>query len=80
MSEALKGIRVLEIADRSATLAGRILADLGAEVILVEPSDGVTTRHEAPFIDEEAGLDRSFAHLYFNTNKKTSSCVKTPKS
>lgn len=71
MSEALKGIRVLEIADRSATLAGRILADLGAEVILVEPSDGVATRHEAPFIDEEAGLDRSFAHLYFNTNKKS---------
>ena len=51
MSRALQGLRVLEIADRSAALAGRILADLGAEVIMVEPPAGAAIRHEGPFLD-----------------------------
>jgi len=71
MSRALTGLRVLELADRSAALGGRILADLGAEVILVESKGGASIRHEAPFLGDEPGLDRSFAHLYFNTNKKS---------
>ena len=87
MSEALHGVRVLELADRSATLAGRILADLGAQVILVEPPEGCGTRHEGPFYplhdsstsqashrwqDRLADApERSFAHLYFNTNKRS---------
>ena len=71
MSRALTGLRVLELADRSAALGGRILADLGAEVILVEPIGGASVRHEAPFFGDEPGLDRSYAHLYFNTNKKS---------
>ena len=69
MSRALAGIRVIELADRSAALAGRILADLGAEVIMVEPQGGATIRHQAPFVDDRAGPDRAFGHLYFNTNK-----------
>lgn len=69
MSTALEGIRVLDLADRSATMAGRILADLGAEVILVEPPAGSPVRALRPFLDDEAGPDRSFAHLYFNANK-----------
>jgi crotonobetainyl-CoA:carnitine CoA-transferase CaiB-like acyl-CoA transferase len=71
MSRALAGIRVLEIADRSAALAGRVLADLGAEVILVEPPVGARVRHEGPFLDNQAGLERAFAHLYLNTNKRS---------
>ena len=71
MSDALAGIRVLELADRSATLAGRVLSDLGAEVILVEPPAGALVRHEAPFLAGEPGPERSFAHLYLNTNKRS---------
>jgi crotonobetainyl-CoA:carnitine CoA-transferase CaiB-like acyl-CoA transferase len=71
MSRALAGIRVLELADRSAALAGRVLADLGAEVILVEPPGGAATRHEGPFLADEADVERSFAHLYLNTNKRS---------
>ncbi len=71
MSAALNGIRVVEVADRSAVLAGRILADLGAEVILVEPRQGSPVRHDAPYLDDEAGPERSFAHIYFNTNKRS---------
>ncbi len=71
MSRALADIRVIELADRSATLAGRILADLGAEVIMVEPPEGASIRSQAPFIDNQAGSDRAFGHLYFNTNKRS---------
>jgi crotonobetainyl-CoA:carnitine CoA-transferase CaiB-like acyl-CoA transferase len=41
MSEALlAGTRVVDLAGEPAAMAGRILADLGAEVVLVEPPDG----------------------------------------
>ncbi|MEM7078239.1 MAG: CoA transferase [Pseudomonadota bacterium] len=71
MSDALRGIRVIEYVDRCATLAGRILADLGAEVIMVEPPGGQTLRHEAPFLDDVPGVERGFGHLYFNINKSS---------
>lgn len=69
MSKALNGVRVLDLADRSAALAGRVLADLGAEVILVEPPSGNSIRHLAPFLDDEPGPEHSFAHQYLNANK-----------
>ena len=47
------------------------MADLGAEVILVEPPAGSPVRHEAPFLDDEEGLERSFGHLYLNSNKRS---------
>src|SRR6266508_3100556 len=41
MTEALlAGTRVIDLAGEPAAMAGRILADLGAEVVLVEPPDG----------------------------------------
>jgi len=69
MSRALAGVRVVEMADRSAALGGRVLADLGAEVILVEPPGGSPLRHEAPYLHDEPGVERGFGHLYLNTNK-----------
>lgn len=71
MSNALTGIRVIECCDGSATLAGRILADLGAQVIMVEPPDGSDLRHQAPYLDRQADPERGFKHLYFNTNKQS---------
>jgi crotonobetainyl-CoA:carnitine CoA-transferase CaiB-like acyl-CoA transferase len=66
---ALNHIRVLDLADEAASLAGRILADLGAEVILVEPPEGAAHRRLAPFVDDQPGPDRSYHHLYYNANK-----------
>ena len=71
MSGALSGVRVLDLADRSAALAGRILADLGAEVIMVEPPAGNSIRHLAPFLDDEANPENSFSHLYLSANKSS---------
>ena len=71
MSRALDGIRVVEVSNRSAALAGRILADLGAEVIMVEPPAGAETRHYAPYLDDVVDVERSFAHLYMNSNERS---------
>ncbi|MEQ9450843.1 MAG: CoA transferase [Pseudomonadales bacterium] len=71
MSKAFAGLRVVEVGNQSVALAGRILADLGAEVILVEPPGGQAIRHAAPFLHDEADVERGFAHLYFNTNKQS---------
>ncbi len=45
----LRGIRVVDLATPLAEMCGRILADLGAEVIKVEPAEGAAARRLAPF-------------------------------
>lgn len=45
----LSGIRVVDLATSRAELAGRVLADLGAEVIVVEPPGGSPSRRIGPF-------------------------------
>ena len=70
-SAALQGIRVLDLANRSAAFAGRILADLGAEVIMVEPPGGGSIRGEGPFLGDAPGLEHGYAHQYLNANKRS---------
>ena len=48
-SPLLSGIRVLDLATSRAELAGRLLADLGAEVLKIEPPDGSASRRLPPF-------------------------------
>ena len=52
----LSAYRVLDLTDERGQLAGMMLADLGAEVILVEPPNGSRSRTVGPFVDgrEEA--------------------------
>ena len=40
----LDGTRVIDLAGEPAAMAGRILADLGADVVLVEPPGGAPLR------------------------------------
>ncbi len=49
----------------------RILADLGCEVVRVEPPAGDQLRHLAPFADGSAGAERSLWHLYHNAGKRS---------
>ena len=53
----LTGIRVTDVTTTLGELAGRLLADLGAEVIKVEPPGGCAARHMPPFDErpESAG-------------------------
>jgi len=46
----LSPYRVLDLSDAGALICGQILGDLGADVILVEPPDGVQARRIGPFM------------------------------
>ena len=68
---ALTGVRVLDLADESAAFASRILADLGADVVKLEPPGGGATRRLAPFLDDRPGPERGFFHLYHDAGKRS---------
>lgn len=63
--------RVLELGDRRSAFAGSILAELGAEVVLVEPPGGHTTRYAPPFVGGEPGPERSLVHHSLNAGKRS---------
>jgi crotonobetainyl-CoA:carnitine CoA-transferase CaiB-like acyl-CoA transferase len=67
----LSGIRVIEIASEAAAYAGKMLADFGAEVLLVEPPGGHRTRSYGPFAEALPGdhPDRSLWFWHYNTSK-----------
>jgi crotonobetainyl-CoA:carnitine CoA-transferase CaiB-like acyl-CoA transferase len=67
---ALTGIRVLELANERIALAGKLLADMGADVILVEPPGGDPSRSYPPFVDDEPGADRSLYWWHYHTSKR----------
>ena len=50
MSQSLSGIRVIDLSTEIAEATGRILADLGAEVIKIEKPGGCESRFVAPFV------------------------------
>jgi len=66
----LEGCRVLDLADLSGSVCGRILADLGAEVIKVEPPGGEADRLQPPFIGGVENAERSIPWLAANVNKR----------
>ena len=71
MSGPLQDLRVIEYADELGQLAGKLLADMGADVIKVEPSAGSSARKVGPFVNDEPGPNRSLNFWYFNTNKRS---------
>ncbi len=48
-SRPLDGVRVIDLADERGELCGRLLADLGADVLPVEPPGGARSRSPPPF-------------------------------
>ncbi len=63
--------RVLDLTDERGQLCGKLLADLGADVVLVEPPGGSTSRTVGPFAGDEMGPDRSLYHWAFNRGKRS---------
>ena len=63
--EFLKGFRALDLTDFSGQLCGRLLADLGMEVIKIEPPGGDPVRNLAPFVKSADGklLCTTFAQM-----------------
>ncbi len=67
---ALEGVRVLDMSGQLSNYCGKMFAELGADVILVEPPHGARTRSEPPFLDARPGVDRSLSFSYYNTSKR----------
>ena len=66
----LEGLRVVEAPGRHGHYAGRLLAQLGAEVLLVEPPWGAAVRREPPLLATASARDRSLQHLHLNDGKR----------
>ncbi|HEV2368670.1 MAG TPA: CoA transferase [Acidimicrobiales bacterium] len=65
----LDGISVVELAHEHVAWAGKLLADLGADVTVVEPDGGSRQRFVGPFLEDEPGPERSLAWWHYNTGK-----------
>jgi crotonobetainyl-CoA:carnitine CoA-transferase CaiB-like acyl-CoA transferase len=75
-ASALDGIKVVELPCFdpmpffAAAMAGKLLADFGAEVIKIEPPGiGAAERRWGPFRGKERIAETNGLHLYLNTNK-----------
>jgi len=66
----LAGLRVLEVAGLLGDYAGKLLADCGADVVLVEPPGGTDRRRLGPYLAEGPEAERSLSFAYFNTSKR----------
>jgi crotonobetainyl-CoA:carnitine CoA-transferase CaiB-like acyl-CoA transferase len=54
----------------SAAFAAKLLADLGADVIKVEPPEGDLTRRRGPFPEDKPDPEKSGLFTYLNVNKR----------
>ncbi|MSO21038.1 MAG: CoA transferase [Acidobacteria bacterium] len=67
---ALHGLRVLDLTTPLGHMCGKILGDLGADVIKVEPLAGDAGRRRAPFYTDPGGAQHSLFWLSYNNNKR----------
>lgn len=72
MPGALEGLRVLEVGGPvAAAYASKLLADLGADVVKIEPpAGGDPARQRGPFAGAVPDPERSGLFLYLNSNKR----------
>ena len=67
---ALSGLRVLDLTGRMGGYCGLLLANLGAEVVLIEPAGGDPMRREGPFKNDLADPEASLSFAAYHTNKQ----------
>src|SRR5262245_48509301 len=67
----LTGYRVLDLASSMGSFCGKVLRDLGMEVIKIEPPGGDAGRLEPPFAKGHAHRDGSLRFAYLNAGKKS---------
>jgi crotonobetainyl-CoA:carnitine CoA-transferase CaiB-like acyl-CoA transferase len=70
MTGPFAGLRVLELADEKGHFCGKLLGDLGADVVKIEPPGGEPCRDVGPFLDDVPHRDRSLSFWYYNTSKR----------
>ncbi|HMF50565.1 MAG TPA: CoA transferase [Candidatus Saccharimonadales bacterium] len=67
----LPGYRVLDLTSAVGALCGKLLGDLGLDVIKIEPPDGGVARREPPFANGHAHREGSLRFAYLNAGKRS---------
>lgn len=71
MASVLGDVRILEFGGELGGWCGKLLADMGALVIKVEPPEGEEARRYPPFYKDEPDKNRSLYFWHYNTNKQS---------
>ncbi|MBI2854105.1 MAG: CoA transferase [Chloroflexi bacterium] len=66
----LRRCRVLDLADEKGAYCSRLLAEMGADVIKVEPPGGDPARQKGPFLDQLPDTEESLYFQYVNAGKR----------
>ncbi len=69
-TSALDGYRVLDLTTPLGHPCGKILGEMGADVIKIEPPSGDAGRSRSPFYKDPSGNDHSLFWISYNTNKR----------
>jgi crotonobetainyl-CoA:carnitine CoA-transferase CaiB-like acyl-CoA transferase len=71
MNALLNGLRVIELASDRAAYSGKLMGDLGANVIVVEAAGGHKTRGYGPFVADTPDPDKCLWWWHYNTSKRS---------
>lgn len=66
----LTGLRVLELSNERIAFAGKLMADMGADVVLIEPPGGDPARGYAPFAGDRPDPEASLWWWHYHTSKR----------
>ena len=67
----LSPYRVLDLTENGCMYAGKLLGDLGADVVKVEKPGGSPSRSNGPFWHDDVHPERSLFWLAYNSNKRS---------
>lgn len=67
----LSSYRVIDLTDERGHLAGLMMRQLGADVIVVEPKQGSSIRRLGPFAGDVVDDERSLHHWAYNRGKRS---------
>ena len=70
-SGPLSGLKVIEFTDEIAPWAGKLLAEMGADVIRIEPIEGNKTRWYEPFLGDTPNPEQSLFFWHYNLRKRS---------
>ncbi|MFC1970568.1 CaiB/BaiF CoA transferase family protein [Chloroflexota bacterium] len=66
----LSNCRALDLTDEKGFFCGKVLADLGSDVIKIEPPGGDSARRIGPFYHDICHPEKSLFWFAYNTNKR----------
>ena len=69
--QVFEGFTVVELADRRNQFIGKLMAESGARVIQIEPTEGSPGRWIGPFVDDKEDPNNCLDYWWYNTGKES---------